>query len=170
MQFIRLMLVFLMILIGNPAFATTPHWIIKHTKGRVSQDLAVKISRNIYLYALSRDLDPSTIFQIISVESGYRQKVVSSKNARGLMQIMKRWHPEKVKKRNLFVIETNIEIGAWVLDEYIQKYGSEREALRAYYGSKDYRYVDKVYSVDLSDPDYLLVPDEQFSELKVQKN
>ena len=73
--------------------------------------------------------------------------------AQGLMQIIPKWHPDKVDVKSdraaLFDPETNIRVGAQVLKEYIRTTGSVERALQQYNGSSDPAtpYANKVMAV-----------------------
>jgi soluble lytic murein transglycosylase-like protein len=78
-------------------------------------------------------LDSSLVRAVIKVESDWKPKAVSSKGARGLMQVM----PEHLayfgyKKGDLFDEEKNIKAGARLLREELDRFGNKFDALRAY--------------------------------------
>jgi len=77
-------------------------------------------------------LDPDLIHCVIAVESNFNPKAVSSRNARGLMQLM----PQTARRMGVtdsFDPQQNIEGGARYLHELLVKYGSNLTlALAAY--------------------------------------
>jgi soluble lytic murein transglycosylase-like protein len=83
-------------------------------------------------------LDPYLILAVISVESGFNPVAESTVGAIGLMQIMPKVHAEKLK--DFGGVDraadpwVNLQVGASILREYIDRYGSEEAALRAYVG------------------------------------
>jgi soluble lytic murein transglycosylase-like protein len=97
-------------------------------------------------------LEPELILAIIAVESTFRERAVSRMGARGLMQVMPRFHPKKVKAiggtRGLFDPEKNIATGSKILLQYWEGGRSGlRKALMRYNGSRGKagaRYVNKV--------------------------
>ncbi|MBN2317794.1 MAG: transglycosylase SLT domain-containing protein [Acidobacteria bacterium] len=64
----------------------------------------------IHKYANYYDLDPSLIHSIIATESGFNPNAVSSKGARGLMQLMPAT-AERLGVKNSFDPEQNIQAG-----------------------------------------------------------
>lgn len=84
---------------------------------------------------------------MIEVESNFKRKAVSNKNAKGLLQIRPSvWH-EELKKQGIiekhfdyFSIKKNIKAGNYILTKYQKKYkGDNKKALHAYSGgSKNY--------------------------------
>ena len=80
------------------------------------------------------------IYAVIKAESNFRADVVSSKDAKGLMQITGstgKWLAELMENEYfedymLFDEETNIEMGCWYLSHLIKNYDSIDIALAAY--------------------------------------
>jgi soluble lytic murein transglycosylase len=97
----------------------------------------------ITAYSRRHDLDPFLVAAIMRVESRYQPDAVSSKGARGLMQLMPdtgRWAAgclgiEGYSDDLLFEPEVNIRIGAWYLRQLLNQFeGSLPVALAAYNG------------------------------------
>ncbi len=85
-------------------------------------------------------LDPELILAIIAVESTFRERAVSRVGARGLMQVLPRAHPKKVKRiggvRALFDPKKNISTGSKILVQYLARSnGNLTRALLRYNGS-----------------------------------
>lgn len=101
------------------------------------------------------NLQPELILAIIAVESTFREDAVSHAGARGLMQILPRAHPKKVKAvggtEALFQRKRNIATGTAILNEYLERsQGDLQKALLRYNGSLSdptYRYSRKVLRV-----------------------
>lgn len=104
---------------------------------------------------LEKGLQPELILAVIAVESTFREDAVSPVGARGLMQVMPRYHPKKIQKiggaKRLFDPESNIFVGAWILEQYLGlSNGDLRQALLRYngsWGNPKSRYADKVLKV-----------------------
>ncbi len=83
-------------------------------------------------------LDPYLLLAVISIESGFNPLAESTVGALGLMQIMPNVHAEKLKSfggaRQALDPWVNMQVGAQILREYIDRFGSEPAALRAYVG------------------------------------
>ncbi len=83
-------------------------------------------------------LDPYLLLAIISVESGFNPVAESRVGAIGLMQIMPRVHAHKL--REFGGVDraadpwVNLQVGAAIVREYLDRFGSEEAALRAYVG------------------------------------
>ncbi|MEZ5609359.1 MAG: transglycosylase SLT domain-containing protein [Rhodocyclaceae bacterium] len=105
--------------------------------------------------ARSRGFDPLLIVAIMAVESSFNPRAVSHVGAQGLMQVMPRYHQDKLgarrgKKNALFDPTLNVHVGTQVLQEGLTRYGSLPRALQYYNGSlgdRSQRYARKVMAV-----------------------
>lgn len=86
-------------------------------------------------------LDPLLILAVIAVESRFNPIAESDYGARGLMQVVPRFHLEKLAghggEATLLEPHTNILVGTRILDEYIQRAGSLEAGLQLYAGAAD---------------------------------
>ena len=86
-------------------------------------------------------LDPMLIVAVIAVESSFNPLAESAVGAQGLMQVIPRFHMDKIGDGKgpgaLFDPLTNIRVGALVLKEGLDRYGSLRAALQYYGGALD---------------------------------
>lgn len=101
-----------------------------------------------------RGIDPLLIVAIMAVESSFNPRAQSHMGAQGLMQVMPRYHQDKIGKKRgknaLFDPEFNVRVGTHVLHETIERYGSVQRALQAYNGSlgdSSMRYPRKVMAM-----------------------
>ncbi len=88
--------------------------------------------------AARRDgLPAELLIAIMQKESALRPQVQSRHGAQGLMQVVRRWHRDKLhKSESLFDPEVNIRVAADVLEEYLEEAGgSLRKALGKYSGN-----------------------------------
>ncbi|WP_374261635.1 lytic transglycosylase domain-containing protein [Zoogloea sp.] len=98
-------------------------------------------------------VDPLLLVAVMAIESRFNPFAESPMGAQGLMQVIPKWHPDKVDvktdKGAMFDPDTNIRVGALVLKEYIQSTGSVERALQQYNGSSDPAapYANKVMAV-----------------------
>jgi len=99
----------------------------------------------IFKYSEFYDLDPYLVAAIIKVESKFLPGAISSKGARGLMQIMPetgRWAAEQMgleefSPGDLFDPETNIKIGTWYLNQLRREFNNDIDlVLAAYNGGR----------------------------------
>lgn len=101
----------------------------------VTRSEAVRIVNASFAEANKHGIDPFLIVSLINTESKFRWWAKNGSGARGLTQVIPRWHREKIKGRNLMHIETNIEVGTRVLVECLKRNkGYIKKALRCYSG------------------------------------
>ena len=92
-------------------------------------------------YRASREvgLDPLLVLAVISVESRFNPIAESVMGAKGLMQIIPRFHPAKVTavggEDALWDPENNIEVGTRILQEYVYRTGTLEAGLQFYNGA-----------------------------------
>jgi soluble lytic murein transglycosylase-like protein len=98
-------------------------------------------------------IDPLLIVAIMGVESSFNPRAVSNMGAQGLMQVIPKYHQDKIGARRggnaLFDPEFNVHVGTQVLHEGLRRYGSLQRALQYYNGSltdPNARYTRKVLS------------------------
>lgn len=86
-------------------------------------------------------LDPLLLVAVMAVESSFNPIAESSMGAQGLMQVIPRFHQEKLVDQggdaSLLDPQTNIVVGARVLKEYLVRTGSMQHALQVYNGATD---------------------------------
>ena len=84
-------------------------------------------------------LDPYLLLAVISIESGFNPLAESAQGAVGLMQIMPKAHLDKLQQfgGSKLALDpwVNMQVGAQILREYLDRFGSEMAALRAYVGA-----------------------------------
>lgn len=86
-------------------------------------------------------VDPLLILAVMAIESRYNPVAESVVGARGLMQIIAKYHPEKVDPHGgdqaLLEPAVNIRVGAQILREYQRRFGDTETALQMYAGALD---------------------------------
>jgi soluble lytic murein transglycosylase-like protein len=86
-------------------------------------------------------IDPLLVLAVISVESRFNPIAESDYGARGLMQVVPRFHLEKLAvhggEATILNPMTNILVGTQILDEYIGRAGSLEAGLQLYAGAAD---------------------------------
>jgi soluble lytic murein transglycosylase-like protein len=91
--------------------------------------------------ARDRRLDPLLVVAVIAVESGFNPIAESPMGAQGLMQVIPRFHMDKVPadagEHPFLDPVTNVRIGTHVLQEAIRMRGSLTAGLQQYGGSTD---------------------------------
>lgn len=101
-----------------------------------------------YREGLRVGVSPLTLLAIMEKESGLRAKVVNGYGAVGLMQVVPRFHLEKLKKGDVVAQlqhpDTNIRVGSQVLAEYLRSSkGNLTKALVRYSGNAS-QYAERV--------------------------
>jgi soluble lytic murein transglycosylase-like protein len=85
-------------------------------------------------------LDPLLILAVIAVESRFNPIAESEQGAVGLMQVMPRFHADKLAEvgaASALPPHTNIAVGARILREAIRRGGGETAGLQLYNGAAD---------------------------------
>lgn len=92
-------------------------------------------------YGAARDvgLDPLLVLAVISVESRFNPIAESVMGAKGLMQIIPKYHAAKIANEGgeaaLLDPESNIRVGAKILQEYVYRTGTLEAGLQYYNGA-----------------------------------
>jgi hypothetical protein len=96
-------------------------------------------------------VDPLLILSVIAIESRFHPFAESPAGAKGLMQIIPKYHLDKLKplggEEAVLDPEVNLRVGAEILQEYFKRSGNLRDALQMYNGSlgdETYGYASKV--------------------------
>lgn len=113
----------------------------------VPRTVAADIALQIVGQSKQTNMSPELIIGIIQVESSFNPMAISSKNARGLMQVMPEWAKKFNLKKvsDLHDIDTNIQSGIKVLKIHIEEAnGNISKGLYRYVGKSD-SYAGKVY-------------------------
>jgi soluble lytic murein transglycosylase-like protein len=120
---------------------------------RVAEDAAAGFVDIAYRAGEQHRVDPLLILAVMAIESRYNPVAESVVGARGLMQVIPRYHPEKLEphggEQALLVPEVNIVVGAQILREYTRRFGDLEAALQMYNGALDEptsRYANKVFA------------------------
>lgn len=113
---------------------------------QLSYEQAKNIVRTVNEYSVARNIDPLFIYGIMYAETRFRHKAHNTYGATGLMQVVPRWHHDKLKGRNPFDIKVNIEVGTKVLVDCDRKYRSSsiEKALHCYNGGASNKYNERV--------------------------
>ena len=108
---------------------------------RVAQDAVAGFVSSAYRAGTESKVDPLLILAVMAVESRYNPVAESTLGARGLMQVIPRFHLEKLLEHGgesaLLDPEVNIQVGARILREYLRRFGEIETALQMYAGAFD---------------------------------
>lgn len=84
-------------------------------------------------------IDPLLIVAVMAIESSFNPFAESTMGAQGLMQVIPRFHMDKIGDERgedaLFDPELNVRVGTLVLQEGLRRYGSMKSALQYYGGA-----------------------------------
>jgi len=108
-------------------------------KYRVSQDATRYLVGTAFAKGTRLGVDPLLILAVMGVESGLNPFAESLYGAKGLMQVIPRYHAEKFDApgdaKSVLDPDINIQIGARILKEYIERGGSLVAGLQLYNGA-----------------------------------
>jgi soluble lytic murein transglycosylase-like protein len=108
---------------------------------RVAEAASTAFVSSAYRVGHELSLDPLLILAVMAVESRYNPVAESSVGAKGLMQVMPKYHADKLFEHGgeqaLLDPEVNIEVGARILKEYLRRFGETEAALQMYAGAFD---------------------------------
>lgn len=107
---------------------------------RVAEAAASLVVRTAYRSGREHGVDPLLILAVTAIESRFNPVAESSMGAMGLMQVIPRFHPEKLPgdgEQALLDPEVNIRVGTQVLREYLGRFGELEPALQKYAGAFD---------------------------------
>jgi soluble lytic murein transglycosylase-like protein len=106
---------------------------------KVSQELTLEFVRIAHAEGSKAGLDPLLIMAVIAVESRYNPIAESVVGAKGLMQIIPKFHADKLAEfggeKAVFDPESNIRVGTRILREYLARTGNLGIALQMYAGA-----------------------------------
>jgi soluble lytic murein transglycosylase-like protein len=116
-------------------------WIVSYTKGATKKQDANFIVKLVYDESEKTKIDPLLIIALISKESTFKKYATSGYGAKGLMQVVPRWHMDKLKKRDPYNRIVAIEVGSKVLLDCLAKRNyNTHKALTCYSGgAKNYQ-------------------------------
>lgn len=115
-------------------------WIKSTAKGNITDADARLIAREVYANAYTHDLDPHLVLAVLRTESRFDAKARSHEGAKGLMQVIPRWHKDKLRGRDVFNARVNIEVGTQILADCFQKHKSQLRSLSCYSGGGGLKY------------------------------
>ncbi|MGH8703624.1 MAG: lytic transglycosylase domain-containing protein [Burkholderiales bacterium] len=106
---------------------------------RVSQDAAFDLVTLAHRAGRQLQLDPLLIIAVMAIESRFNPIAESRAGAKGLMQIIPRYHGDKLEEfggeQAVFEPAANIHVGARILKEYWRRTGNLGIALQMYAGA-----------------------------------
>ena len=108
---------------------------------RVSEQAVGGFVSTAYRAGAERGIDPLLVLAVISVESRFNPVAESTVGAKGLMQVIPKYHLEKLSdyggEQSLLDPNVNILVGTQILREYQRRLGDTEAALQMYAGAFD---------------------------------
>ncbi|HYG54540.1 MAG TPA: transglycosylase SLT domain-containing protein [Burkholderiales bacterium] len=115
--------------------------LVAHLSRRfyIASEAAERMVGAAFQAAREVGLDPLLLLAVIAVESRFNPVAESVMGAKGLMQIIPRYHRDKLADVGgdaaVLDPESNIHVGARILREYVQRMGSLEGGLQFYNGA-----------------------------------
>lgn len=106
---------------------------------RVADEAAADYVATAYKAGRQLAVDPLLVLAVMAVESSYNPVAESHVGAKGLMQVLPRFHLDKLAahggEQALLDPDVNIEVGTQILREYLRRFGRTVTALQQYAGA-----------------------------------
>ena len=110
------------------------------TRYKVSKDALHPLFETVQRIGREHGIDPLLIVAIIGIESGFKSDAKSAGGGHGLMQIIPRYHlnkiPDGLGVKGLMDPAVNVKVGTIILDDAISRAGNPVGGLQSYNGSK----------------------------------
>ena len=120
---------------------------------RVSEGAIAGYVAAAYRAGEQHSVDPLLILAVMAVESRYNPVAESTVGAKGLMQVMPKYHLDKLMDHGgepaLLEPEVNIQVGTQILREYQRRFRDTETALQVYAGAFEEpsaQYANKVFA------------------------
>ena len=108
---------------------------------RVAEEAIAAFVSSAYRAGAEHRVDPLLILAVVAVESKFNPVAQSMLGAKGLMQVLPKFHQDKLFEHGgdsaLLDPEVNIQIGTQILREYLRRFGETETALQMYAGAFD---------------------------------
>jgi soluble lytic murein transglycosylase-like protein len=147
---IKTLLVLVFMLIHVNSFGADLHTYMKKANPNLSDSDFSSIIHHTFEYSEKFDLSPSLLLSIFKLESRFNTRA-TNRGAIGLGQVIPKYHAAKIRKSKVHTDSTslhdpklNIYVTAWILRDYIDKYGSIKAGLTAYNGNALPGYANKI--------------------------
>jgi soluble lytic murein transglycosylase-like protein len=117
--------------------------VIEHIarRYRVAEEAVSAYVATAYFAGAMHSVDPLLVLSVMAVESRYNPVAESTMGAKGLMQVIPKYHLEKLShhggEQALLDPEVNIQVGTQILREYHRRLGDIESALQMYAGALD---------------------------------
>ena len=103
----------------------------------VNESFAKKVVKTTYSVSPTFGIEPTFMLGLIATESNFSKCIRSRQGAKGLTQVVPRYHKDRIKGRDLCDHKVSIEVGTRILAECMKKAkGNKNKALGCYSGYK----------------------------------
>lgn len=104
----------------------------------IQEQEAKKVVSLVNYFSQELDIKPTVALAMIGTESGFKRTAVSQTGV-GYTQVYPKYHRNKIKKRDLFDTQVNIEVGMQILRECKDRYNKPgyKKTLACYNGAVD---------------------------------
>ena len=121
-------------------------WVADNSHASVDENQASRIVRAAYKAAAQWNVDPLLLLAVMKPESNFQAKARNPRsNASCLMQIIPRWHRDKIGRRQIMNVETCVDVGAAIIAEYLSlTNGKLQKAIYRYSGGAGKAYEKKI--------------------------
>jgi len=124
---------------SNPKHRAAAEYLAR--KYKVAVDAAERLVGAAFSAGHRIGVDPLLILAVIAIESRFNPIAESEMGAKGLMQVIPKFHTDKLAEFGgesaVLEPQTNIVVGTQILREYIRKAGSVENGLQLYAGAID---------------------------------
>jgi soluble lytic murein transglycosylase-like protein len=121
------------------AMAPVTETVLVCARFLVASTMTERIVDAAHRAAFEVGLDPLLVLAVISIESRFNPIAESVMGAKGLMQIIPKYHAEKLRaaggEDSVFDPESNILVGTRILQEYVYRTGTLEAGLQFYNGA-----------------------------------
>ena len=117
---------------------------------KLSDSLVNNYAKTIVKYSHKYNLPYELVTSLIYYESTFGKRKISKKGAIGLMQVVPKYHRDKIKDLKIYGNinhpDNNINLGCMILSNYYKAHGKIDKALYSYLGCTNYKYVANILS------------------------
>jgi soluble lytic murein transglycosylase-like protein len=114
---------------------------VEATPPRLAVAATLNSASEAYVAGSAMGVDPLLILAVMAIESRFNPFAESEFGAKGLMQVVPRFHLDKLAahggEETVLDPRINIHVGAQILREYVRRAGSLEEGLQLYAGAGD---------------------------------
>lgn len=100
----------------------------------IPEQEARKVVGLVNYYSQELDIKPTVALAMIGTESSFR-RMAKSPTGSGYTQVYTKYHQDKIRKRDIFKTQVNIEVGMKILSDCKEKRGTYQKTMACYNGA-----------------------------------